>query len=121
MMNKHLFKAGGRRAAETNTEKPLSVPAGLDSFEAILKSTPGTARYTDFVSSSGVTEGAYALWQQHIVELCSAPTLDDPAPAAAAAAATAVKSSSEGDAKSEQEGAGSYPEPAVDEMRAQRE
>jgi hypothetical protein len=116
MMNKHLFKAGGRRVAETNTEKPLSVPAGLDSFEAILKSTPGTARYTDFISSSGVTEGAYALWQQHIVELCGAPTLDDPA--TAAAAAVAKSSSSEGEA---QEGTGSYAEPAVDEMRAQRE
>jgi hypothetical protein len=115
MMNKHLFKAAGRRVAETNTEKPLSVPAGLDSFEAILKSTPGTARYTDFVSSSGVTEGAYALWQQHILELCGTPTLDDPAIAAAAAVKS---SSSEGEA---QEGTGSYAEPAVDEMRAQRE
>ncbi|KAG5178293.1 D2LIC, cytoplasmic dynein 2 light intermediate chain [Tribonema minus] len=120
LLNRHLFAAPAKRLSETAPEKPLAVSAGADTFESILKAPPGATRYSDFIGTSGVMEGAAALWQRHIEEACGGASAEALALARGAAAGEGEgKEGGEGGADGG--GGGGYPEPAVDEMRAQRD
>jgi hypothetical protein len=100
---------------ETHPEKALLVPAGGDSFEAILKSTPGSTKSTDFVTGSAVQEGAMAKWRAEIESHFGPPGQGE---------GISDKSASEGKEDEEDvagpDPADEYPEPSVDEARALR-
>lgn len=66
---KHLFRANSRKAIETNPEKPLSVPAGSDTLDAILKVTPPGTRREDFVSGNAVTDVAMDSWRRAVEDV----------------------------------------------------
>lgn len=65
--SQHLFRASGRKPSETNPERPLVVPAGSDSLDAILKTTPPGTRREDFISGNSVAEGALNAWKRAVV------------------------------------------------------
>lgn len=72
---KHLFRSSSRKTSETNPEKPLVVPSGSDSLDAILKSIPPGARREDFVSGNAVTDGAMDAWKRAVEDVFGAADL----------------------------------------------
>ncbi|CAM9568448.1 unnamed protein product, partial [Choristocarpus tenellus] len=72
-LNKHLFQVSGRRVCETNPERALVVPAGSDSFDAIMKTTPEGFRLADYISGNSVSEGAMGAWERAVIDMFGPP------------------------------------------------
>lgn len=69
LFEQHLFRTAGRRLCETNPERALVVPAGSDSLDSILKSTPPGTRREDFVSCNGIADGAMDTWKRAVEDV----------------------------------------------------
>eukprot|EP00639_Heterosigma_akashiwo_P021194 CAMPEP_0206402062 /NCGR_PEP_ID=MMETSP0294-20121207/26708_1 /ASSEMBLY_ACC=CAM_ASM_000327 /TAXON_ID=39354 /ORGANISM="Heterosigma akashiwo, Strain CCMP2393" /LENGTH=429 /DNA_ID=CAMNT_0053859015 /DNA_START=143 /DNA_END=1429 /DNA_ORIENTATION=- len=116
-LNAALFRAPlPRRLLETNGERPVVVPAGQDSMAAILRHLPERTTAADFVSAAGVAPDAIPKWKKALAALFGPPTAPEGGGGGAGGA--------EGD-EGEEEEKGSepngFPEPLVDEVRAQRD
>ncbi|CAM9673551.1 unnamed protein product, partial [Discosporangium mesarthrocarpum] len=116
-LNKHMFQAAGRHALETNPERALAVPAGSDKFEAILKTTPDGFRQSDFISGGGhgVTEGAMESWKRAVLDAFGPPAPSDKLNLPQEEGEDGEASGGNGRVVNR------FPEPTVDECRAQRD
>ncbi|CAN0296620.1 unnamed protein product [Pylaiella littoralis] len=116
-LNTHLFRANSRKAIETNPEKPLSVPAGSDTLDAILKVTPPGTRREDFVSGNAVTDVAMDSWRRAVEDVFGPADLNDEPPV------NHGGGNHEGEKKEndDDDNGNPFPEAAVDEHRAQRD
>jgi len=71
LITQHLFrKSEGKQtqATELSAEKPLSVPAGADTFDAILKNLPQGTRVNDFLDGKSVHKGSLQTWAKSVEE-----------------------------------------------------
>lgn len=56
-----------------NPERPLVVPAGSDSLDAILKSAPPGTRREDFLSGNAVADEAMDVWKRAVEDVFGPP------------------------------------------------
>ena len=71
LITQHLFrKAEGKQApvTELSAEKPLSVPAGADNFESILKSLPEGTTKSSFLDGKAVSKDGFQAWGKCVEE-----------------------------------------------------
>mmetsp|Transcript_35365 Transcript_35365/g.94789 ORF Transcript_35365/g.94789 Transcript_35365/m.94789 type:complete len:203 (-) Transcript_35365:183-791(-) len=99
-----LFRTSSSKKVElTNHDKPMAVPAGVDSFDNILKIPPKGTDVADFVGPRSVNSDANVTWARVMEDMFGPKrSLDDV----------------EGEEKKEDE---VFLEPAVDDMRSQRD
>lgn len=99
-----LFRTSSSKKVElTNHDKPMVVPAGSDSYENIFKSLPKGTDTTDFIGARSVNSEANVTWERVMEDMFGPKRPTDEA---------------DGEEKKEDD---AFVEPAVDEMRAQRD